>query len=225
MIGWLQGQRIDNWKQSQKQGVVLSCSGVGYEIQLIPRYLSLIASLEELTLWIHQVKREDGESLYGFETRTERDLFRKLIAVNGVGPQMAMALLEEVQVEELVSAIISEDTNTLSKAQGIGKRTAERLSVELRNKLEDFNRLESEFPSVKKRQSQNIPCNSSNLYELHNTLKTLGYEDIEIRRAVDAVASKTASEITSKEPVSAASMNDFEGLLKESLIWLSNESG
>ena len=75
MIGWLNGNRIGNWKQSQKQGIVLNCSGVGYEVQLIPRYLSTIYSVKELSVWIHHVKREDGENLYGFETVRERDLF------------------------------------------------------------------------------------------------------------------------------------------------------
>ena len=225
MIGWLQGQRIDNWKQSQKQGVVLSCAGVGYEVQLIPRYLTLICSLQELTLWIHHVKREDGETLYGFQTRTERDLFRKLIAVSGVGPQMAMALLEKIQVDEMVSAIINGDINTLSKAQGVGKRTAERLSIELRSKLEDLNGLIREFPTIEQKQSKDIPFASSSLNDLHDTLKALGYEDIEIRKAINEVASKFNSEINSEKPVSISTTNDFEGLLKASLIWLSNESG
>ncbi len=225
MIGWLQGQRVHNWKQSLKQGVVLSCSGVGYEIQLLPRYLALNCELKELTLWIHHIKREEAESLFGFQTRTERDLFRKLIAVNGVGPQMAMALLEEVQAKELVTAIISADIHTLSKAQGVGKRTAERLSIELRHKLEEFNDLDNEISTLEDKALQELPFKSTLISELHSTLKAIGYEEVEIRRAVREVANEYQSDPNSEIPGSITPIQDFEGVLKASLIWLSNESG
>ena len=114
MIGWLHGERLDNWKQSQKQGIVLACSGVGYEVQLLPRHHLLIASVEKVTLWVHQIKRDDGESLYGFKTKEERNLFRILIAVNGVGPQIAMSLLEDNEINDLVKAIIDEDAYELT---------------------------------------------------------------------------------------------------------------
>ena len=79
MIAWLQGEKVDIWQQGLKQGIVLGCSGVGYEIQLLPRHFSTLGSIEKLTLWIHHLKREEGETLYGFQARAERDLFRKLI--------------------------------------------------------------------------------------------------------------------------------------------------
>ena len=224
MISWLQGKRIDNWQQSQKQGIVLDCTGVGYEVQLLPRQLALACSVEELTLWIHHVKREDGDSLYGFTAKAERDLFRKLIAVNGVGPQIAMALLEENQVDELISAIIGEDIPTLTKAQGIGKRTAERLSIELRHTLNKLNGLRNSLTTTEDKQFQSPSIESSILLELQGTLKALGYEDIEINRAIQKVATNNPIKEHPQEQVSRANSKDFEGLLKASLIWLSNES-
>ena len=223
MISWLQGHRIDNWQQSLRKGIVLACSGVGYEVQLLPRHQALISSVEDLTLWIHQVKRDDGENLYGFQTKQERNLFRILIGVNGVGPQMAMALLEDSHVEELVSAIIQEDIHTLSKAQGIGKKTAERLSIELRNKLSEFN--SHEFTHISPPlENKKLPLKETCINELHRTLKSLGYEEFEIRKAIRAVASELKQEEIPSGPDLTSSFVDTEVLLKKCLIWLSNES-
>ncbi|WP_320667562.1 Holliday junction branch migration protein RuvA [Prochlorococcus sp. MIT 1307] len=226
MISWLHGQRIDNWRQSLRQGIVLACSGVGYEIQLLPRHLALINSIDQLTLWIHQVKRDDADHLYGFQTRSERDLFRILIGVSGVGPQMAIALLEQNQIDELVTAIIHQDIHKLSKAQGIGKRTAERLSIELRNKLSEFSEVKTDNSRIEGIDLQKLPFKASNIIELQETLRTLGYDDIEINSAIQAMASEaqTKSTKTSKITDLGTSLEGIEGLLKASLIWLSNES-
>ena len=174
MISWLQGQRIDNWQQALKKGIVLACSGVGYEVQLLPRYHSLVCSDKDLTLWIHQVKREDGENLYGFQTKSERDLFRKLIGVSGVGPQIGMALLEEIQLDELVLSIIQQDLYTLSKAQGVGKRTAERLVIELSHKLSEFDVTTHTGPLKENKEHHKLPFSNSIINELQRTLKSLG---------------------------------------------------
>ena len=89
----------------------------------------------QCTAWVHQVQRDDGCTLFGFQEKRERDLFRTLISVNGVGPQMALALLDSCSADELVMAIVDGDLRRLSQAQGVGKRTAERLAVELRDRL------------------------------------------------------------------------------------------
>ena len=224
MIGWLGGDRLDNWKQSQKQGIVLNCSGVGYEVQLIPRYLSTISSVEELSVWIHHIRREDGESLYGFETNLERDLFRKLIAVNGVGPQMAIALLEEIQIDTLISAIIREDVKTLSKAQGVGKRTAERLSIELRNKLKSFDGFKSRDSTNEQNHTGESLYQSAGHNELLETLRGLGYEEMEINKAISETLNKSKNQDNSIKPVSTTTIEDFDVSLKACLLWLSNES-
>ena len=223
MISWLQGHRLDNWQLSQRQGIVLACSGVGYEIQLLPRHLALIGLAKELTLWIHQVKRDDGENLYGFETQKERDLFRILIGVNGVGPQMAIALLEDSQVEQLVSAIIHEDIRKLSQAQGIGKRTAERLSIELRNKLAEFDCYDHR-KEIRPLNNKELPLGGSDINELQKSLKSLGYEDLEISKVIRAVATEEKQADIPNDPDMTTSFDNLEALLKQCLLWLSNES-
>ena len=115
--------------------MVISCGGVGYEVQLTSRDQNRQMDGAGCTLWVHQVQRDDGSTLFGFCEQQERDLFRILIGVNGVGPQMALALLDCSQVDELVAAIVDGDLKRLTQAQGVGKRTAERIAVELRDRL------------------------------------------------------------------------------------------
>ena len=138
MISWLKGEIIHTWKISSKKGIVLNVGGVGYEIQLLPTQICKEEDSNKIELWIHQIDREDGTSLYGFIEVNQRNLFREIISVNGIGPQIGMALLEDFGVAQLVNAIENKESNLLTKTQGIGKRIAERLIVELRNKLQRF---------------------------------------------------------------------------------------
>ena len=101
MISRLKGQRIDTWIQGIKHGFVIECSGVGYEVQVLKRELTSFKNSGEIILWTHQVQRDDGFSLYGFQKKKERDLFRTLIGVSGVGPQIGIALLEPVSYTHL----------------------------------------------------------------------------------------------------------------------------
>jgi len=225
MIGWLEGERLDNWKQSQKQGIVLACSGVGYEVQLLPRHHLLISSLKKVTLWIHQIKRDDGENLYGFKTREERNLFRILIGISGVGPQMAMSLLEENDIDGLVIAIIQEDISKLSSAQGIGKRTAQRLTIELRDKLGEFSEKSNVESLPNYTDIKELPFQRDVIDDVQNTLKTLGYEDFEIQKVTRVLGNDFHFKKNGNPNAIKTKDEDIEALLKASLLWLSNESG
>ncbi len=138
MISWLKGQIIQKWYQSSKKGVVINVGGVGYEVQLLSKQINIIDKSIVKEFWIHQIIRDDSITLYGFNDINQRDLFRKIISVNGIGPQIGMALLEDFEVNQLVDAIEGNDLNLLTKSQGIGKRIAERLIVELKSKLQQF---------------------------------------------------------------------------------------
>ena len=141
MISWLKGEVIHTWKISSKKGIVLNVCGVGYEIQLLPKQIGKAKDSNEIKLWIHQIDREDATNLYGFISVNQRDLFREIISVSGIGPQIGMAMLEEFEVPQLVNAIENKESNLLTKTQGIGKRIAERLIVELRNKPVSYTHL------------------------------------------------------------------------------------
>ena len=118
-------------------GVVLDVGGVGYEVAVTPQALSELPSVgEEAVLHTHLYVREDTQALFGFTTATERDLFRVLLGASGVGPKVALAILATHGPEDLRRAVSAEDTAALEMVPGIGKRTAQKLILELRPRLE-----------------------------------------------------------------------------------------
>ncbi len=223
MIGLLQGERVENWHQGSKQGVLVFCSGVGYEVQLAPRHLLEINSQEKLVLWVHHLKREEEDTLFGFPQKEERDLFRTLIGVNGVGPQMAISLIEACNVNELIDAIINQDLQKLSTAQGVGKKTAERLAVELRGNLTKFNVGIAENTSLGNKSTQSL-INPSCLQEVQLTLAGLGYEDIEIRKALGTLTKKSDQSDLETIKQELPSPNDTEAWLRAFLKLLCQDS-
>lgn len=219
MIGWLQGQLADRWQQNNRCGLLLVCGGVGYEVQVVRRHWDqLDGNGASLTLHVHQVIREDSWTLYGFAQRQERELFRELVAVSGVGPQMALGLLGELKAEELVRAIVQADLRLLCRAPGVGKRTAERLSVELRSRLQERYGTALQLADADDLITDTSHGGSASTpqggmrEELQLTLTALGYEALEINRALRAVASQSDLDST-----------DAEAWLRESLRWLARE--
>jgi Holliday junction DNA helicase RuvA len=195
MIGWLQGDLSEPWQQANRCGALLRVGGVGYEVQLCQRHWrALPPQGTELSLHVHTSGREDGWTLYGFASRAERDLFRELVAVSGVGPQMALGLLGVMEPRELVGAIVRTDLRRLVQAPGVGRRTAERLAVELRQRLQErFTELvDAEVLAVVAAEAAGdgaaVLPEGEGREELQLTLAALGYEPLEIHRAQRAVA-------------------------------------
>ena len=223
MISWLKGEKVHTWKISSRKGVVLNVGGVGYEIQLLPKQIDKAEVLNEFELWIHQIDREDGTSLYGFIEVNQRDLFREIISVNGIGPQIGMAMLEEFEVPQLVNAIENKESNLLTKTQGIGKRIAERLIVELRNKLQRFTDNDKKIHANKK----DIEANQFSKYidEIYLILNSLGYVDNEIKESIKII---TINEKENSLLLNSSSAEEKAELmdkhLKEILMKLSEKS-
>ena len=223
MISWLKGEKVHTWKISSRKGVVLNVGGVGYEIQLLPKQIDKAEVLNEFELWIHQIDREDGTSLYGFIEVNQRDLFREIISVNGIGPQIGMAMLEEFEVPQLVNAIENKESNLLTKTQGIGKRIAERLIVELRNKLQRFTDNDKAIHENK----NDIEANQFSKYidEIYLILNSLGYVDNEIKESIKII---TINEKENSLLLNSSSAEEKAELmdkhLKEILMKLSEKS-
>jgi|TARA_Y200000002_G_scaffold324325_1_gene285888 Holliday junction DNA helicase RuvA len=223
MISWLKGEKVHTWKISSRKGVVLNVGGVGYEIQLLPKQIDKAEVLNEFELWIHQIDREDGTSLYGFIEVNQRDLFREIISVNGIGPQIGMAMLEEFEVPQLVNAIENKESNLLTKTQGIGKRIAERLIVELRNKLQRFTDNDKTIHENK----NDIEANQFSKYidEIYLILNSLGYIDNEIKESIKII---TINEKENSLLLNSSSAEEKAELmdkhLKEILMKLSEKS-
>ena len=132
MIGKLSGILGDK----NPPQVLVECNGVGYEVQVpMSTFYNLPARGEKVSLLTHFVVREDAHTLYGFETAGEREAFRQLIKISGVGPRTALAVLSGMGVADLAQAVTLQQSGRLIKVPGIGKKTAERLLLELKGKL------------------------------------------------------------------------------------------
>jgi Holliday junction DNA helicase RuvA len=213
MIGWLQGRLAETWQQGSRCGVLLVCQGVGYELQLGQRHWQrLPVAGTELALHVHQSIREDGWTLFGFGDRQERDLFRDLVAVSGVGPQVGLGLLGTMEPRELVGAIVHADLRRLCQAPGVGKRTAERLAVELRQRFKERygQLLAGALAAEADDDLTAVLPDGEEREEVGITLSALGYESLEIHRALRAVA---AQGLAAKAPA--------DDWIRECLRWLS----
>ena len=133
MIGLLRGKILDK----QPPQLLLDVHGVGYEVDApMTTFYDLPAVGEEVILFTHLAVREDAHTLYGFAKRTDRELFRNLLKVNGVGARLALAILSGMETRMFISCVQAGDAGALVKLPGIGKKTAERLIIELRDRLE-----------------------------------------------------------------------------------------
>ncbi|HRD41195.1 MAG TPA: Holliday junction ATP-dependent DNA helicase RuvA, partial [Prochlorococcaceae cyanobacterium AMR_MDS_5431] len=180
MITWLEGKLLERWKKGARVGIVMNCNGIGYEVCINHRDWESLPRLgESLVLHIYMIIREKQWTLYGFANRNDRDLFGELISVSGIGPQIAISLQSTLGHVLIVNAIVNGDLDMLTKAQGIGKRVAEKLSVELRNRLTAY------YKSAKMALSLEETCNNQSLIdkilivELESVLRSLGYENLE----------------------------------------------
>ena len=132
MIGRLKGTLVEK----NPPQVLVDVAGVGYEVDVpMSTFCNLPAEGGAVTLWTHLVVREDAHLLYGFATRAEQAAFRALIRISGVGPKIALALLSGMTADQLAQAVESGETGLLTRVPGIGKKTAERLVLELKGKL------------------------------------------------------------------------------------------
>jgi holliday junction DNA helicase RuvA len=184
MIAYLKGTAIEIQTPTNNRTIlVLEVNGVGYELQVPRRTIESIVLNAEIQIFTHQQLREEQMSIYGFSSAAERDLFRQLISVSGVGASLAIALLDKLGLADTVQAIVSSNIQRLSTAPGVGKKTAERLALELRGKLGQW-RIASGL-------SESLPLTSLNQSmqaEVEMTLLALGYTNDEIRHALQAIS-------------------------------------
>lgn len=186
MIGRLQGILLEK----QPPEILLDVHGVGYELLLpMTSFYNLPEIGQETTLFTHLVVREDAHLLFGFAQKTDRTLFRELIKTNGVGPKLALAILSAMSVEQFAYAIEREELSKLTKIPGVGKKTAERLLVELKGKFKgvrqsDFFVESTHIPSAPTMETQ--PESAAD--EAVSALIALGYKATEAEKMVKRVA-------------------------------------
>lgn len=158
--------------------VIVQTAGLGYEVDLpMSSFYGLPAVGQSVTLLTHLVVREDAHLLYGFVTEGERSAFRELIKISGIGPRIALAVLSGLTVEQLSQAVALQDTASLVKVPGIGKKTAERMLLELKGRLADA------LPGAAGR----LPIAEGSTAEVSTALLALGYSEKEALAAVRAL--------------------------------------
>ena len=199
MIAFIQGELCEVGQDT----IIVACQGIGYEIQ-VP--VSVAQSLSDpgsrVKIYTYTYVREDALGLFGFLTRDDLTVFKLLITVNGVGPKAALAILSSMTADELRFAILAEDAKAISKAPGIGPKTAKRMIIELKDKL-DLESMIDNHGDSSTYAAGNAEAAASVRDEVIMALTALGYSNTEAVRAVRAV--------------SRADEMDSETLLKQAL--------
>ena len=185
MIGSLRGTILERTTEST---VLIEASGVGYLVHVTPRTLGELEPTSDAFVYVHHYVREDAQTLYGFLDRDERRCFEILLATHGVGPNMAMTILATHSPRALVDIVASSDIPALTLVSGVGKKTAERLLIELKSRLH-LNILES----------SNTLNGSSSIGDVRDALSGLGYSSEEIRDVLREISATNDSEAMLRE--------------------------
>jgi Holliday junction DNA helicase RuvA len=176
--------------------ILIECAGVGYEVTMPMTSIYALPELNELAIiYTHFVVREDAQLLYGFANKTERKLFRLLIKVNGVGPKLALAVLSAMSADQFVNCVRHDDITGIVKIPGVGKKTAERLLIEMRDRLKDWQISSTPatdtMPVQLSTEQTFINSSNDNSYnnkgDATNALISLGYKQVQADKAVKLV--------------------------------------
>ncbi len=181
MIGWLQGELLEK----QAPELLINVHGVGYEVLAPMTTFFALPDAGTVEIYTHFVVREDAQQLYGFARKDERRLFRTLIKVNGVGPKLALAILSSMDAPAFVACVQHDDITALTKIPGVGKKTAERLLIEMRDRLKDWF---TEGDATLVQGGLVAPSSSSTaVTEAESALIALGYKPQDATKMVMAV--------------------------------------
>lgn len=180
----------------QEDKLILDCLGVGYQVSVPSGLLSRIQVDQEITLYTHLIPREDEIFLYGFFSAAEKELFLMLLSVSGVGPKVAMAILSTLGTNQAESAIANANVSVLTKVPGIGKKTAQRVILELKDKFKDR-------VTVPERGDEVTPLNSLMAHsEAMETLLALGFTQEEAKKALQGITN--VQDLSTEEQVRLA---------------------
>lgn len=174
MITHLNGKLVEK----NPTNLVVECAGIGYEVKISLHTFSAIKSDESIKIFTQFVVREDAQILYGFATTEEREMFNHLVSVSGIGPNTAMIMLSSLIPSEIAGAIVAEDVKTIQGVKGIGAKTAQRVIIDLKDKMAKF-----EFSS------DNIFVeNNTKRFDALTALASLGFDKKAAEKALDKVS-------------------------------------
>jgi len=185
VIGRLKGVILEK----TPPGLVVDVQGVGYELDAsMTTHYALAAVGQPVELFTHMVVREDAQLLYGFATQSERRLFRLLLSVNGVGAKVALSILSGMTSDEFLACVVTQDIARLTKVPGIGKKTAERLVFDLKDKVE----ASADLPGVGHGSATDAGAGSQRT-QAESALMALGYKQVEAAKLLDKTAQPNQS--------------------------------
>lgn len=195
MIAYLEGKLIEK----NPTHLILDVNGVGYSVNIpVSSYSRLGEIGETIKILTYQHVREDELKLYGFSTKPEKDLFELLISVNGVGPKVALGILSSISVEDFQRSILEEDLDVLTHISGVGKKIAQRLIVELKEKLTKVDLRLEKGEKVKERIGVSVGD------EAVLALVSLGYNKFDAKKAVEKVSSESKESLPIEELIKRA---------------------
>ena len=181
MIALLRGRLADK----HPQHIIVDVGGVGYDVQVpLSTFYNLGDPGSDVTLRVHTHVREDAISLFGFATPLELELFERLISINGVGPKLALAVLSGIEAAELVRAVRLQDVARLTAIPGIGRKTAERIGLELKDRLPKSLQVETTRPRSAEDELRD---------DVMSALLNLGYQRVAAEKALERVAADGGS--------------------------------
>ena len=173
MIGYLSGRLM----QKQPPFLLLDVGGVGYELEApMTTFYDLPEDDQPVSLFVHLVVREDAQLLFGFSDQPQRELFRRLLRINGVGPRVALAILSTLSTGQFITCIHQEDVSALIRVPGIGKKTAQRMILDLRDRIDSLGVVDDTAAG-----------NASSVQDAIGALLALGYKTADANRALRAV--------------------------------------
>ncbi|MCD8514237.1 MAG: Holliday junction branch migration protein RuvA [Nitrincola sp.] len=204
MIGHLHGRVLEK----HPPFLILDVGGVGYEVEASMNTFYRLPEIgADASIYVHMVVREDAQLLYGFVDRQERSVFRELIKTNGVGPKLAITLLSGISVDAFVRCVEYEDVATLVKLPGVGKKTAERLIIEMKDRLKNLSSITSVLP---KSSDSSLPLMETispvvdEKREAEAALLALGYKPVQATKAVEAAAKSLGEQVSAEEIIRLA---------------------
>ena len=219
MISWISGELVESWQTNQKFFVLINCQGLGYEIQILN---SLFLKLEtnkisnkNLTLWIKHIKKEDSDLLFGFIFKEQKNFFTEILNIRGIGSQIGMGLLNKFSIDEIISAIRTQDKKLICSVPGIGQKMAERLILELKSNFKN------EFQINEKSSQEEILTKNNEIdkiiMDLKLTLQSLNYRNNEIKTILPILIKEISANTKKEKYIS------FEYLLKLAMNYLDKD--
>jgi Holliday junction DNA helicase RuvA len=206
MLGYLKGTIAQIQKINHRVTLTLEVGNMGYDLQVAPRLLQQLPAIgEAVQIFTHLHVREDQIVLFGFESASERDLFRQLVSVSGIGAQLGLALLDTLGMQDLVQAIVVGNTRVLARTPGVGTKTAERIALELKTKLAEWRHQAGVILTPSAGPAPQIQ------EDVEMMLLALGYSNTEITQALQAVGQNSA----------LSKNDDAEVWIRQAIAWLS----